>query len=113
MRVGQGGDGPGPHTPDGSAVELYELAPVTGEDEVIDAAIEPAAPSSNSAVGPAGSADHCLPSATTWSPSTSRRRCPRCSKDLPSGRKTIAASSSPTSSTCPATDKTWVRAKLT
>ncbi|TDD26284.1 class I SAM-dependent methyltransferase [Kribbella turkmenica] len=42
MRVGQGGDGPGPHTPDGSAVELYELAPVTGEDELINAAIEPA-----------------------------------------------------------------------
>lgn len=41
MRVGQGGDGPGPHTPDGSAVELYELAPVTGEDEVINAAIAP------------------------------------------------------------------------
>jgi hypothetical protein len=27
MRVGQGGAGPGPHTPDSSAVELYELAP--------------------------------------------------------------------------------------
>ncbi len=41
MRVGQGGDGPGAHTPDGSAVELYEVTPVTGEDELINAAIEP------------------------------------------------------------------------
>ena len=40
MRVGQGGTGPGPHTPDGSAVELYELSPLRGEDELIDAAIE-------------------------------------------------------------------------
>ena len=41
MRVGQGGTGPGPLTPDGSAVELYELSPLRGEDELIDAAIEP------------------------------------------------------------------------
>ncbi|WP_132209424.1 class I SAM-dependent methyltransferase [Kribbella steppae] len=41
MRVGQGGSGPGPHTPDGSAVELYERAPVTGEDQLINAAIDP------------------------------------------------------------------------
>ncbi|MDX2972141.1 class I SAM-dependent methyltransferase [Kribbella solani] len=41
MRVGQGGSGPGPHTPDGSAVELYEVTPVHGEDELIDGAIAP------------------------------------------------------------------------
>jgi 2-polyprenyl-3-methyl-5-hydroxy-6-metoxy-1,4-benzoquinol methylase len=41
MRVGQGGTGPGPHTPDGSAIELYEVTPVHGEDELINAAIEP------------------------------------------------------------------------
>jgi 2-polyprenyl-3-methyl-5-hydroxy-6-metoxy-1,4-benzoquinol methylase len=41
MRVGQGGTGPGPHTPDGSAVELYEVTPVHGEDELINAAIDP------------------------------------------------------------------------
>ena len=41
MRVGQSGTGPGPLTPDGSAVELYELSPLRGEDELIDAAIDP------------------------------------------------------------------------
>ncbi|GAA1122447.1 class I SAM-dependent methyltransferase [Kribbella jejuensis] len=41
MRVGQGGTGPGAHTRDGSAVELYEVTPAHGEDEVIDAAIDP------------------------------------------------------------------------
>jgi 2-polyprenyl-3-methyl-5-hydroxy-6-metoxy-1,4-benzoquinol methylase len=41
MRVGQGGTGPGPHTPDGSAIELYEVTPVHGEDQLINAAIEP------------------------------------------------------------------------
>ncbi|MGW6281657.1 class I SAM-dependent methyltransferase [Kribbella sp. NPDC055071] len=41
MRVGQGGTGPGPHTPDGSAIELYEVTPVRGEDQLINAAIEP------------------------------------------------------------------------
>jgi SAM-dependent methyltransferase len=41
MRVGQGGNGPGVHTPDGSAVELYEVTPVHGEDELINAAIGP------------------------------------------------------------------------
>ncbi|MFF0345684.1 class I SAM-dependent methyltransferase [Kribbella sp. NPDC004875] len=41
MRVGQGGTGPGAHTPDGSAVELYEVTPPHGDDELIDAAIEP------------------------------------------------------------------------
>ncbi|MEU4192256.1 methyltransferase domain-containing protein [Kribbella sp. NPDC026611] len=41
MRVGQSGTGPGPHTPDGSAVELYEVTPAHGEDEFINAAIEP------------------------------------------------------------------------
>lgn len=41
MRVGQGGTGPGPHTPDGSAVELYEVTQARGEDELIHAAIEP------------------------------------------------------------------------
>ncbi|MFF0267291.1 class I SAM-dependent methyltransferase [Kribbella sp. NPDC004536] len=41
MRVGQSGTGPGVHTPDGSAVELYEVTPAHGEDEVIDAAIAP------------------------------------------------------------------------
>ncbi|GAA1593089.1 hypothetical protein GCM10009804_56950 [Kribbella hippodromi] len=41
MRVGQGGSGPGPHTPDGSAVELYEVTPVHGEDELINGAIDP------------------------------------------------------------------------
>ena len=41
MRVGQGGTGPGPHTPDGSAIELYEVTPAHGEDELINAAIEP------------------------------------------------------------------------
>lgn len=41
MRVGQGGTGPGPHTPDGSAVELYEVTQAHGEDELIDAAIDP------------------------------------------------------------------------
>ncbi|MFD3406421.1 class I SAM-dependent methyltransferase [Kribbella sp. NPDC058693] len=41
MRVGQGGNGPGPLTPDGSAVELYENTQVHGEDELIDAAIDP------------------------------------------------------------------------
>jgi SAM-dependent methyltransferase len=41
MRVGQGGTGPGPHTPDGSAIELYEVTPVHGEDQLINAAIGP------------------------------------------------------------------------
>ena len=41
MRVGQGGTGPGPRTPDGSSVELYELSALRGEDELIDAAIDP------------------------------------------------------------------------
>ncbi|GAA1565451.1 class I SAM-dependent methyltransferase [Kribbella karoonensis] len=41
MRVGQGGTGPGAHTRDGSAVELYEVTPAHGEDELIDAAIGP------------------------------------------------------------------------
>ncbi|MEV4264388.1 class I SAM-dependent methyltransferase [Kribbella sp. NPDC049584] len=41
MRVGQGGNGPGPLTPDGSAVELYEITQVHGEDELINAAIGP------------------------------------------------------------------------
>ncbi|WP_405067427.1 class I SAM-dependent methyltransferase [Kribbella sp. NBC_01510] len=41
MRVGQGGTGPGPHTPDGSAIELYEVTPVHGEDQLINAAIDP------------------------------------------------------------------------
>ncbi|MFG1622154.1 class I SAM-dependent methyltransferase [Kribbella sp. NPDC049227] len=41
MRVGQGGTGPGPHTPDGSAIELYEVTPAHGEDQLINAAIEP------------------------------------------------------------------------
>jgi len=41
MRVGQGGTGPGPHTPDGSAVELYEVTQTHGEDELINAAIDP------------------------------------------------------------------------
>jgi SAM-dependent methyltransferase len=41
MRVGQSGTGPGPHTPDGSAVELYEVTLVHGEDELINAAIDP------------------------------------------------------------------------
>jgi 2-polyprenyl-3-methyl-5-hydroxy-6-metoxy-1,4-benzoquinol methylase len=41
MRVGQGGTGPGAHTPDGSAIELYEVTPVHGEDQLINAAIEP------------------------------------------------------------------------
>ncbi|MGZ0153165.1 class I SAM-dependent methyltransferase [Kribbella sp. WER1] len=41
MRVGQGGTGPGAHTRDGSAVELYEVTPAHGEDELIDAAIPP------------------------------------------------------------------------
>ena len=41
MRVGQGGTGPGAHTPDGSAVELYEVTPLRGEDELINAAIDP------------------------------------------------------------------------
>lgn len=41
MRVGQGGTGPGPHTPDGSAVELYELTRAHGEDELLNAAIDP------------------------------------------------------------------------
>jgi len=41
MRVGQGGSGPGPHTPDGSAVELYEVTPANGEEQLINAAIEP------------------------------------------------------------------------
>lgn len=41
MRVGQSGTGPGAHTPDGSAVELYAVTPAHGEDELIDAAIEP------------------------------------------------------------------------
>ncbi|WP_406053314.1 class I SAM-dependent methyltransferase [Kribbella sp. NBC_00889] len=41
MRVGQGGTGPGPHTPDGSAIELYEATPAHGEDELINAAMEP------------------------------------------------------------------------
>ena len=41
MRVGQGGTGPGAHTPDGSAVELYEVTPVHGEDQLINAAIDP------------------------------------------------------------------------
>ncbi|HEY3562803.1 MAG TPA: class I SAM-dependent methyltransferase [Kribbella sp.] len=41
MRVGQGGTGPGVHTPDGSAVELYEVTSVHGEDELIDGAIGP------------------------------------------------------------------------
>ncbi|MFF1820070.1 class I SAM-dependent methyltransferase [Kribbella sp. NPDC058245] len=41
MRVGQGGSGPGARTPDGSAIEMYELGIAHGEDELIDAAIEP------------------------------------------------------------------------
>ncbi|HZX01496.1 class I SAM-dependent methyltransferase [Kribbella sp.] len=41
MRVGQSGTGPGAHTRDGSAVELYEVTPTHGEDELIDAAIAP------------------------------------------------------------------------
>ncbi|WP_427892472.1 class I SAM-dependent methyltransferase [Kribbella sp. GL6] len=41
MRVGQSGTGPGAHTRDGSAVELYEVTPAHGEDELIDAAIAP------------------------------------------------------------------------
>jgi len=41
MRVGQGGTGPGAHTPDGSAIELYEVTPVHGEDQLIHAAIDP------------------------------------------------------------------------
>ncbi|GAA1671507.1 class I SAM-dependent methyltransferase [Kribbella yunnanensis] len=41
MRVGQGGSGPGAHTPDGSAIEMYEQAEANGEDEFIDKAIDP------------------------------------------------------------------------
>jgi 2-polyprenyl-3-methyl-5-hydroxy-6-metoxy-1,4-benzoquinol methylase len=41
MRVGQAGSGPGPHAPDGSAVELYEVTPANGEDQLINAALDP------------------------------------------------------------------------
>jgi SAM-dependent methyltransferase len=39
--IGQSGTGPGPITPDGSAVELYASAAAHGEDDFVDAAIPP------------------------------------------------------------------------
>ena len=40
-RVGQGGSGPGPISPDGSPIEMYERAEARGEDQLINAVISP------------------------------------------------------------------------